>query len=126
MKAINQGLLAINIQAAGEGLAALVKLGVSGKKALEMINASSGRSNVTENLFPTRVTNRQWPRTFRLALLDKDVGIAVKILEDNDVPSDAIGTAKRAFGEARRILGEEADHVEFVKVIEERAGVEIE
>lgn len=126
VKAINQGLLAINIQAAGEGLAALVKLGVSGKKALEMINASSGRSNVTENLFPTRVTNRQWPRTFRLALLDKDVGIAVKILEDNDVPSDAIGTAKRAFGEARRILGEEADHVEFVKVIEERAGVEIE
>ncbi len=126
VKAINQGLLAVNIQAAGEGLAALVKLGVSGKKALEVINASSGRSNVTENLFPNRVTNRQWPRTFRLALLDKDVGIAVKILEDNDVPSDAIGTASRAFSEARRILGEEADHVEFVKVIEEKAGVEIQ
>ncbi len=125
VKAINQGLLAVNIQAAGEGLAALVKLGVSGKKALEVINASSGRSNVTENLFPNRVTNRQWPRTFRLALLDKDVGIAVKILEDNDVPSDVMGTAKRAFSEARKILGEEADHVEFVKVIEEKAGVEI-
>ena len=126
VKAINQGLLAVNIQAAGEGLAALVKLGVSGKKALEVINASSGRSNVTENLFPNRVTNRQWPRTFRLALLDKDVGIAVKILEDNDVPSDVMGTAKRAFSEARKILGEEADHVEFVKVIEEKAGVEIQ
>ena len=125
VKAINQGLLAINIQAAGEGLAALVKLGVSGKKALEVINASSGRSNVTENLFPNRVTNRQWPRTFRLALLDKDVGIAVKILKDNGVPSDAIGTAHRAFGEARKILGEDADHVEFVKVVEEKAGVEI-
>jgi len=126
VKAINQGLLAINIQAAGEGLAALVKLGVSGKKALEVINASSGQSNVTKNLFPNRVTNRQWPRTFRLALLDKDVGIAVKILNDNGVPSDAIGTAHRAFSEARRILGEDADHVEFVKVIEEKAGVEIE
>ncbi len=126
VKAINQGLLAVNIQAAAEGLAALVKLGVSGKKALEVINASSGRSNVTENLFPNRVTNRQWPRTFRLALLDKDVGIAVKILEDNHVPSDAIGTAGRAFSEARKILGEEADHVEFVKVIEAKAGVEIQ
>jgi len=81
---------------------------------------------VTENLFPNRVTNRQWPRTFRLALLDKDVGIAVKILEDNHVPSDAIGTAGRAFSEARKILGEEADHVEFVKVIEDKAGVEIQ
>ncbi len=125
VKAVNQGLLAINIQAAGEGLAALVKLGVSGKKALEVINASSGRSNVTENLFPKRVTTRAWPRTFRLALLDKDVGIAVKILEDNGVPSDAIGTAKRAFSAAREALGEEADHVEFVKMIERSAGVEI-
>jgi len=125
LKAINNALLAVNIQAAGEGLAALVKLGVKAQAALDVINSSSGRSNVSENLIPQRVVTREWPRTFRLALLDKDVGIALKVLEDTGVPHDAIGTAKRAFATARRELGEEADHVEFIKEIEKAAGVEI-
>jgi len=125
LKAINNALLAVHIQAAGEGLAALVKLGVKGDTALEVINASSGRSNVSENLIPERVLTRAWPRTFRLALLDKDVGVALKVLQENGVPHDAIGTAKAAFGRARRALGEEADHVELIKEIEKAAGVEI-
>jgi len=125
LKALNNALLAINIQASGEALAALVKLGVSGAKAVEVINASSGRSNVTENLIPERVLSRAWPRTFRLALLDKDVGIALKVLQDTGVPHDAIGVAKKAYADARATLGEEADHVELIKEIEKAAGVEI-
>jgi 3-hydroxyisobutyrate dehydrogenase len=125
LKAINNALLAVNVQAAGEGLAALVKLGVRASTALEVINASSGRSNVTEVLVPQRVVTRAWPRTFRLALLDKDVGVALKVLEDSGVPSEAIGMAKRVFAAGRRALGEEADHVELIKEIERAAGVEI-
>jgi 3-hydroxyisobutyrate dehydrogenase len=126
VKALNNALLGINIQASGECLAALVKLGVPATKALEVINASSGRSNVTENLIPERVVSRAWLRTFRLALLDKDVGIALKVLQDTGVPSDAIAMTKRVFGEGRKALGEEADHVELIKQIEKAAGVEIE
>jgi len=125
LKAVNNALLAVNIQAVGEGLAALVKLGVKADVALDVINASSGRSNVTENLFPKRVVTRAWPRTFRLALLDKDVDVAMKVLKETGVPSGAIRTAKEAFTAARQALGEEADHVEFVKEIEKAAGVEI-
>jgi 3-hydroxyisobutyrate dehydrogenase len=125
LKAVNNALLAVNIQAAGEGLAALMKLGVKAGAALDVINASSGRSNVTENLFPERVVSRAWPRTFRLALLDKDLGVALKVLEDNGVASGAIRTAKEAFATGRKALGEEADHVELVKEIEKAAGVEI-
>jgi 3-hydroxyisobutyrate dehydrogenase len=106
-------------------LAALVKLGVPAGKALDVINASSGRSNVTENLVPQRVVTRAWPRTFRLALLDKDVGIALDVLKQAGVPHDAIGMAKRVFEAGRKELGEEADHVELIKVIERQAGVEI-
>jgi len=125
VKAANNALLAVNIQAAGEVLAGLVKLGVPAQQALEVINASSGRSNVTENLIGERVLSRAWPRTFRLALLDKDVGIALKMLEDTDVPHEAIGVTKRAFADGRAALGEEADHVELIREIERRAGVEI-
>jgi 3-hydroxyisobutyrate dehydrogenase len=125
LKAINNALLAVNIVAAGEGLAALVKLGVKGETALEVINAATGYSNVSINLIPERVLTRAWPRTFRLALLDKDLGVALKMLQDTGVPHDAIGVAKEAFGRAREALGEEADHVELIKEIEKVAGVEI-
>jgi len=125
LKAINNALLAVNILAVGEGLAALVKLGVTGETALEVINAATGYSNVSINLIPERVLTRAWPRTFRLALLDKDLGVALKMLQDTGVPHDAIGVAKEAFGRARATLGEEADHVELIKEIEKAAGVEI-
>lgn len=124
-KAINNALLAVNLLAAGEGLAALRRVGVPAVKALEVINASSGRSNVTENLIPQRVVTRAWPRTFRLALLFKDLDIAADVLRDTEVPHEMIGLAWRLFAEAHKTLGEEADHVEVIKLIEKHAGVEI-
>ena len=125
VKAVNQVLLAVNIQAAGEGLAALAKLGVPAAAALEVINGSSGRSNVTENLIPQRVVTRAYPRTFRLALLDKDVGIALQLLRETGVPSAAAAESKRFMEQTRKALGEEADHVEAIREIERAAGVEI-
>ncbi len=123
VKAMNQALLAIHIWSAGEALAALAKLGVDTHVALDVINGSSGRSNSSENLFTERVIGRAFPRTFRLALLDKDVSIAKKITDESELASPFIELAAQLFAEAHRALGEEADHVEAVKVIEERAGV---
>jgi 3-hydroxyisobutyrate dehydrogenase len=125
VKAMNQALLAIHIWSAGEALAALSKLGVEPSIALEVINGSSGRSNTSENLFPERVLGRKYPRTFKLALLDKDVGIARQIVEENGLESPFIELAAQLFREAHSELGEDADHVEAVRVIEQRAGVRI-
>jgi 3-hydroxyisobutyrate dehydrogenase len=77
------------------------------------------------NLFPERVLTRAFPRTFRLALLDKDVGIAARIADETGTPSPFIDLAAKLFSEAHQTLGEEADHVEAVRVIEEKAGVRI-
>lgn len=125
VKAMNQALLAVHIWSAGEALAALAKLGVSASVALDVINGSSGRSNTSENLFPERVVGRAFPRTFRIALLDKDVSIAARIASDSHTPALFVDLAARLFAEAHEILGEDADHVEAVKVIEDRAGVRI-
>jgi 3-hydroxyisobutyrate dehydrogenase len=123
LKAVNQALLALNIVAAGEGLAALVKLGVPARRAVEVLNASSGRSNVTEHLIPQRVLTGAWPRTFSLALLDKDVGVALQVLADTGVGSEVYAAVKEALVQARRQLDPDADHVEAIKVVERRAGV---
>ncbi len=125
LKAVNNALLAISLWATGEGLAALRRAGVAPGVALDVINASSGRSNASMNLFPERVLTRAFPRTFRLALLDKDIGIAAAVARDYRVPAPMLQLGAELMRIAHGALGEAADHVEAVKVIEQWAGVEI-
>ncbi len=125
VKAVNNALLAQHIIGTAEGLLALRKAGVEPSVALDVINASSGRSNASQNLFPERVLSRAFPRTFRLALLDKDVGIAKGVAEQQGVDAPMLALASRLYHEARAALGEEADPVEIVRWLETRAATEI-
>ena len=125
MKAVNNALLAVNILAVGEGLAALVKAGVPARTALNVLNASSGRSFVSETLVPERVMTGAFPKTFKLTLLQKDAGIAAGLLDETGVSGPVIDLAFQLYGEARAALGDGADYLEAIKVIEEQAGVEI-
>lgn len=125
LKAVNNALLAVHILSAAEGLAVLVKAGVNPATALDVINASSGRSNSSENLIPQRVLTRAFPRTFRLALLEKDIGIAAVLADDLGILTPLISLTAARFHEAREKLGEEADHVEAVKMVEAENGLEI-
>jgi 3-hydroxyisobutyrate dehydrogenase len=126
LKAVNNALLAVHILSTGEGLAVLVKAGVDPTVALEVINASSGRSNTSENLIPQRVLTRAFPRTFRLALLDKDIGIADALATELGIQTPVLSLAAKRLHQARAALGEEVDHVEAVKMIEAENGVVIQ
>lgn len=125
LKAVNNALLAVHIISTAEGLAILAKAGVDPKVALDVINASSGRSNSSENLIPQRVLTRAFPRTFRLALLEKDIAIAAVMADDLHARTPVISLTAERFHEAREKLGESADHVEAVKLVEEENGVEL-
>ena len=125
IKAVNNALLAVHILSAAEGLAVLVKAGVDPTVALDVINSSSGRSNTSENLIPQRVLTRAFPRTFRLALLEKDIGIAAVMADDLKATTPLISLTAKRFHEAREKLGEQADHVEAVRMVEGENGVEI-
>jgi 3-hydroxyisobutyrate dehydrogenase len=125
MKSVNNALLAVNILAVGEGVAALVKAGVPARTALEVLNVSSGRSFVSENLVVERVLTGTFPNTFRLALLHKDIGIATDLQVDTGVDGPVLSLAHRLYGEARHALGEDADYLEAIRIVERKAGVEI-
>ena len=77
------------------------------------------------NLIPERVLTRAFPRTFRLALLEKDIGIAAELARQNSVPAPIMQLTADLFRVARGELGELADHVEVVKMVEQWAGAEI-
>jgi len=125
IKAVNQVLLAANILTLGEALTAMVKAGVPARAGLEVLNASSGRSFVSESLIPARVLTGTWPNTFRLALLDKDVGIATDLVRQLDLDAPLLEQVEQHIKAAREALGEGADYLEPIKLNEARAGVEV-
>ena len=125
MKAVNNALLAVNIRALAEGFAALTKAGIPARRALDVLNTSSGRSFVSEFLVPDRVLTGEFPPTFRLALLEKDVGIAVSLLEETGVNGALLQRTHELFRAARAELGEQADYLEAMRMVERQAGVEI-
>jgi 3-hydroxyisobutyrate dehydrogenase len=125
MKAVNNALLAVNIFAVGEGLAALVAAGIPAARAVAVLNAASGRSFVSETLVPERVLTGTFPLTFRLALLDKDTGIALDVAASAGVEAPVLELSKDLLAAARAALGEEADYLEPIRLIESASGVEI-
>ncbi len=125
LKAVHNALIGVHVLALGEALTTLARAGVPPRTALAVINRANGRSFVSERLVPERVLTGLWPRTFRLALLDKDVGIANALARELALETPVLTQTGALLGEARRALGEEADHVEVIRLQEERAGVEL-
>lgn len=125
IKALSNALLAIHLWSTGEVLVAAAKAGVAPSIALDVINGSAGRSNSSENLIPQRVLTREFPRTFKLALLDKDVRIAESVAREAGTPAEFIRLAHVLMERAHAELGEEVDHTEALRVLERDAGVEI-
>lgn len=125
LKAVHNMLIAVNVFALGEGLTTLARAGVAPRTALEVINNANGRSFVSERLVPERVLSGAWPRTFRLALLDKDVAIARDLARAEGIEAPLMDRVSELLQQAHRELGEEADHVEAIRLHERRAGVEL-
>ncbi len=125
VKAINNMLLAVNLWAAGEGLVTLASNGVNLSAALEVINASSGRSNASENLIPQRVLTRAFPATFKLGLLSKDAGIAGDVVRASSASTPLFALTEMLFKTAKLEVGADEDHTAALKLLERWAGVEI-
>ena len=94
VKAVNNMLLAVNLCAVAEGFTTLKAHGVNLNEALDCINASSGKSGVTETVLPQRILNRSFPLTFALPLLAKDTGIAVDLVREAKLSAPVIGLAQ--------------------------------
>lgn len=125
VKAINNALLAVNLWAAGEGLATLGRAGVNMEAALEVINASSGRSNASENLIPQRVMTREFTNTFSLGLLAKDAGIAAEVAAQAKASAPVLVQVAALFRAAEYHIGANVDHTAALKLIEQMNNQEI-
>ncbi len=118
VKAINNMLLAVNLWSVAEGFTTLKAHGVNLNAALNCINASSGKSLVTENIFPQRVLSREFPCTFALPLLAKDTGIALDLVHDAKLPAPILALTQSLIQAANLTAEPNSDFSAAVKLYE--------
>ncbi|AVZ85812.1 NAD(P)-dependent oxidoreductase [Acinetobacter sp. WCHA45] len=119
VKAINNMLLAVNLWSVAEGFSTLKAHGVNLDAALNCINASSGKSMVTETVFPQRVLSREFPVTFSLPLLAKDTGIALDLVHDAKLPAPILALTQSLIQAASLTAEANSDFSSAVKMYEE-------
>jgi 3-hydroxyisobutyrate dehydrogenase-like beta-hydroxyacid dehydrogenase len=125
MKVINNLLSATAITITSEAMVMGVKAGLDPTTMLDVINAGSGRNTATADKFPRCVVPRRFDFGFTTALLYKDIRLCLEEAEALGTPM-IVGNAVRqlmAIGKAE--LGPDADITEFVKPLEQWAGVEV-
>jgi 3-hydroxyisobutyrate dehydrogenase-like beta-hydroxyacid dehydrogenase len=92
VKALNNLLSATTLASAAEATLVAQKGGVAPDKFLEIINAGNGRSYSTEVKFPRYILNRAFDDGFALALMSKDLKIALQTAAEMEVPTP-VGSA---------------------------------
>nr|WP_315278745.1 NAD(P)-dependent oxidoreductase [uncultured Acinetobacter sp.] len=118
VKAVNNMLMAVSLCAAAEGFTALKAHGVNLNQALQCINASSGKSAVTEMILPQRVLNRAFPNTFALPLLAKDTGIALDLVREAALPAPVLALTQSLIQAASLTTEKDSDFSTVVKMYE--------
>lgn len=119
VKAVNNMLLAVHLCAAAEGFSTLKAHGVNLNGALQCINASSGKSFVSEFVMPQRVLNRQFPLTFALPLLAKDTGIALDLARQAKLPTPVLSLTQNLVQTANLTAEPNSDFSATVKLYEQ-------
>jgi len=115
VKALNNYVSAAGLVAAGEALVIGARFGVEPKVMLDIVNASTGRNNSTENKFAQFILNQKYNSGFTLGLMAKDLALAMDVAKAMEVPADLGRACLDLWNEAERSLGGGADHTEVVR-----------
>ena len=86
VKSLNNLLSSITLASAAEVVLLAERAGLDPAQFIEVVNTSSGRSNSTEVKFPRYILPRTFADGFALALMNKDVQIALQAAAELDYP----------------------------------------
>ena len=123
VKAVNNTLLAANILCVAEAMITLKSFDVPLEKALSAINTSSGRSWVSQQRFPDHVLSRTFDYGFSFGLHCKDVSTFEEMINDHGVEPSILMNILAALQDAKMHLDPDADHLEVIKIIEDKSGI---
>jgi 2-hydroxy-3-oxopropionate reductase len=124
VKACNQIVVALTLEAVGEALVLGTKAGVDPAKIVEVLSGGLARCGVLENR-GMRIVNRDFQPGFRIRLHYKDLGIAMAAGKAYDVPLPVTALVHEMFKRLRIAGRGELDHSGIVTFLEDLAGVEV-
>jgi 3-hydroxyisobutyrate dehydrogenase len=121
MKAINNFLSATTLAITSEAVIAGTRFGLDPKTIVDIINASTGRSNSSEHKFPAFILPKLYTSGFSLGLMAKDLRFAKALHEAVDAPHTFVDAISALYDAAERQLGFQADNCEIHRYLEQSA-----
>nr|WP_286831912.1 MULTISPECIES: NAD(P)-dependent oxidoreductase [Acinetobacter] len=125
VKAVNNTLMATHLWALAEGLTVLKGQGVDLSSALNCINHSSGKSSMSENIMAQRVLSREFHKTFALDLLQKDIGIALELVKQQQLDLSVMSLVQQQFQQITKPQASQLDFSAAVQGLEQRTQIEL-
>ena len=127
LKALNNMLSAAGLVAAAEVLLVGKRFGLDPDTMIEVFNASTGMNNSTKNKYRQFVLSRRFDSGFSLALMVKDLGLAMELARDTSTPVVLSAVCRELCASALAGLeGESPDHTEVARWLENNLGTRIE
>ena len=125
MKALNNYVSAAGLAAAAEAVLAGQRFGIDAKAMVDILNASSGMNNSTQNKFHQYILSRAFNSGFSLDLMVKDLRTALEVARATGSPAPFGEACLEAWTEAQAALGPGVDHTAVVRYWEGLAGSEL-
>jgi 3-hydroxyisobutyrate dehydrogenase len=125
LKALNNLVSAAGLIAAAEALLIGQRFGLDPSVMIDVINASTGRNNSTENKFKRFILSRRFDSGFSLDLMVKDLTTAVKLARETGTTAIFSGVCRDLWAAAQAVLETESDHTDVVRWFEEMAKTEL-
>jgi 3-hydroxyisobutyrate dehydrogenase len=121
MKALNNYLSAVALAATAEAVLAGERFGIDPRVMIEILNSSTGRNTATEQKFPAHVLPRTFNSGFALALMTKDLAIALELAREVGTPAQLLNDCAQLYEQALGQLGSAADNTDVVRYLESQA-----
>jgi 3-hydroxyisobutyrate dehydrogenase len=115
IKVLNNYVSAAGLAAAGEAVLIARRFGIDPQTVINIINASSGRNNSTENKFAQFILNQKFNSGFSLGLMAKDISLAMEVAKACKVEAELGQACLALWKDAEAELGGKADHTEVVR-----------
>jgi 3-hydroxyisobutyrate dehydrogenase-like beta-hydroxyacid dehydrogenase len=118
LKAVNNLLLGTILVATCEAVTLGVKAGLDPQILIDVMSNSSGRSYALNTKFVNHVLKRDFNPGFKLALLDKDMRIALGVSEQLNFEAETCADAEAALGRGLQLGFGEMDYTSLIQMYE--------
>ncbi len=125
MKCLNNLVTAMNLLAVTEGLAIGKRYGLDPSAMVDVLDRSTGMSWVSQTHLRQRVISRSFDDPFKLALMVKDIGIAMQLARSENVPAPLSAVGQELWRAAALDAAPDASVSELARWVERMAKTEI-